>query len=406
MAAKRDSPIVRQWTLLSALARRRHGSTVADLAREHGVSEKTVRRDLLTLAGVGFSLSESVGPHGRKAWRVDGEAPALSFPLDEALALYLGRRLMDPLAGTFLGQAAQRAFAKVRAVLARSALDYLDRMAGNLYVTAVGTSDYSRHAERADDLLRAIEDRRATLVTSHSLRSTEPVEHEVFPYGLVWHKGSLYLVAHSRDHGEVRHFKLNRIHKVDVTEFPFQMPDGFDLARHLAGSFGVFQGAADVAVRVRFAPEAARYVKEGQWHASQRLRPLRDGSLLAEFRLSSTEELKRWLLSFGRRAEVLSPPALRQELADEAAAIARQHAGPPLAGALPEANPAGTDGVASAAQIEALFDLRDGRTKAAPPAATGPANSAGPSPILGEGRVRSTGAPAPRPQRKSKPNPR
>lgn len=96
------SPLLRQWMLLEALSSRAGGATVLELVRELGVSEKTVRRDLGTFQKVGFPLQEHFGPHGRKAWRLEPSAdtPSLSFAFDEAIALYLGRRLLEPLAGT------------------------------------------------------------------------------------------------------------------------------------------------------------------------------------------------------------------------------------------------------------------------------------------------------------------
>lgn len=94
---------------------------------------------------------------------------------------------------------------------------------------------------------------------------------------------------------------------------------GFRVLADLAKSFGVYQsdGEGELCVRVRFSPQVARYVSESTWHASQQLTPQRDGSLLAEFRLGSTEEVKRWLLGFGRHAEVLVPEELREEIAEE-----------------------------------------------------------------------------------------
>src|SRR5262245_58675169 len=97
-----EPSLQRQWILLRALASRRLGLTVREMARELGVTEKTIRRDLARFSRVGFPLEESVGEIGRKTWRIvpAGTQPPLSFAFDEAAALYLGRRLLEPLAGT------------------------------------------------------------------------------------------------------------------------------------------------------------------------------------------------------------------------------------------------------------------------------------------------------------------
>jgi predicted DNA-binding transcriptional regulator YafY len=49
---------------------------------------------------------------------------------------------------------------------------------------------------------------------------------------------------------------------------------------------------------------------------------------LAEFRLSTTEEIKHWIMSFGRQAVVLAPDELRRAIAEEARAMAAAHAVP------------------------------------------------------------------------------
>jgi predicted DNA-binding transcriptional regulator YafY len=310
-----NSPLFRQWLLLKTLSGRRFGVTVAEMAEELGVTEKTIRRDLKAFCEVGFPIEEQIGDRGRKSWRLKpaGGLTEMSFALDEALALYLGRRFLEPLTGTFLWQAAQRAFKKIRACLGKAALDYLEKTADKLHYTAVGTSDYSRKAEVIDDLMWAIEDHKATHIVYKSLRATEPVTYEVHPYGLTYHRGSLYLVAFSREHDELRHFKVDRIDEAAVSDFPFHMPADFKLDAHLANSFGVFRGDDQITVKIKFLPPVARYVSESKWHESQKLAPQKDGSLLAEFRLSHTEEIKRWLLSFGQHAIVLEPPSLQKE---------------------------------------------------------------------------------------------
>ena len=249
----------------------------------------------------------------------------MSFTFDEAISLYLGRRFLEPLAGTVFWDAAQRAFQKVRACLGAAALQYIEKFSAVFHQTMLGASDYSKQTDLIDQLVQAIEDRRIVLLTYQSLRSTEPTTYDIYPYGLTYHRGSLYLVGHAPDHNAVRHWKVNRIEQVELTELRFSLPKDFDLEAHFAKSFGVFQGEGDVHVKVRFAPAVARYVAESRWHSSQKLTQQQDGSLLAEFQLSNSEEIKRWIMSFGKHAVVLEPASLANAIHEEATDVCRAY---------------------------------------------------------------------------------
>ena len=106
-----NAPLVRQWILLRRLSSHRLGLTVREMADELHVNQKTIRRDLETFQQAGFPLEEIPQDHGRKAWRLapDRNPPGLNFAYDEALALYLGRRFLEPLAGTPFWTASQPA---------------------------------------------------------------------------------------------------------------------------------------------------------------------------------------------------------------------------------------------------------------------------------------------------------
>ncbi len=314
-----ELPLVRQWILLRKLCSHHYGLTIKDMVHELGVSEKTIRRDLETFQAVGFPLKEVVGEFGRKKWNIDAgkDEPGLNFAFDEAIALYLGRRFLEPLAGTMFWEAAQRAFKKIRATLGAEALKYIDQFGTMFHQTMVGAADYTKKAELIDELMVGIEDHRAVFVTYQSLQATEPVTYDIYPYGLIYHRGALYLVGRSPQHEEICHWKVSRIEAAEVTQVPFQRPEGFDLRQHLAKSFGVYHGDGDVKIKVRFAPAVARYVSESNWHESQTLTPQKDGSVLAEFQLSDTEEIKRWIMSFGQHAVVLEPKSLRDEIVQE-----------------------------------------------------------------------------------------
>jgi predicted DNA-binding transcriptional regulator YafY len=70
-------------------------------------------------------------------------------------------------------------------------------------------------------------------------------------------------------------------------------------------------------IRVHFNRDVARYVQESRWHGSQKLIPHKDGSLIAEFELPDTQEIKRWIISFGPAATVLAPDELAEEIRDD-----------------------------------------------------------------------------------------
>jgi len=159
-----QSSLLRQWVLLRTLSARHIGASVKELAEELAVCEKTLRRDLDTFMQAGFPVEETVGGHGLKRWRLDPAKtqPGLRFAFDEAVALYLGRRFLDPLAGTVFWDAAQRAFRKIRAMLSAQAPKQNTSTASpaSSITRSLGVSDYSKKADFIDQRVIAMEDRR------------------------------------------------------------------------------------------------------------------------------------------------------------------------------------------------------------------------------------------------------
>ena len=326
------SRLLRQWKILAALSSRAAHTTLRDLAREQGVSEKTIARDLIILKRAGFPFQETLGDYGRKQWRLSPQhaLPALSLNWEEAISLWLARRFMKPLAGTNFWIAANQAFQKVRAILGDGPLRYLERMAGAFHLTSGdGGEKYAAKAFIVDDLTGAIERCCMTDLVYQSENATEPASRTVYPLGWVIHHDSLYLVAHAPDHGQQRLYKLDRMESVKVDVLQFQRPPNFSTSHFLAGSFGVYRGSdgqPPVSVRIKFLPAVARAIGEKQFHPSQQLTRERDGSVTARFELTATPELKSWLLSWGANALVLEPQTLADEIRAEAAALSRLYA--------------------------------------------------------------------------------
>jgi predicted DNA-binding transcriptional regulator YafY len=79
-------------------------------------------------------------------------------------------------------------------------------------------------------------------------------------------------------------------------------------------------------IRIQFDPFAARLVAERKWHESQRVREQEDGFIILELELGDLHEIERWILSWGKHAQVLAPKELATRIRDEARAIGKLYA--------------------------------------------------------------------------------
>ncbi|HCS54136.1 WYL domain-containing protein [Rubinisphaera sp.] len=323
--------LMRQWRILQLLSARRYGMTVKELADEGEVHTRTILRDLNLLKTVGFPIHESVGSHGRKHWKINSEVgiAQLQFTLEEAAALYLGRQFLEAFAGTLFWKGSQSAFQKMRAALSDQTIEYLEKLAATVHLSTLQHVDYSDRAELIDELMMAAEERRLTVITYQSLRSTEPVTfYDIHPYAIVFHKGALYLIAWSLQHKQIRTFKIDRISEVEVQSglMKFKRPQDFQSEEFLANSFGIFsKDDPPSTVRVRFSKDVVRILNEKKFHPSQELVPQSDGSVIAAYSLSTFEEFRSWLLSFGRHARVIEPEELIEQIRDEVGVLSQMY---------------------------------------------------------------------------------
>ncbi len=311
-----ETPLDRRCRLLRILMSSHFGLTLREISQEFGVSQKTVLRDLQGLSSVGFVIREDLVEHGCKRWRlVDGKKlPPLRLAFEEASALLLAVRSLDPLAGTHYWKAARKAIAKVRVELGTEVLRYLDKVSDHFHHAGNHFAHYSDKAPVIETIATACEEGRKLNLEYQSMKATAPSWREVHPRALVRFKESLYLVAFAPDHGEIREYKVDRVSKAILKDETFPSRENLDMKAHFAKKWGMHGGDREVVVRVRFRPEVARYVLETVRHPGQILTSEPDGGLTAQFTLSTTIEIKSWILSFGATALVLEPHDLRDEI--------------------------------------------------------------------------------------------
>lgn len=273
--------------------------TAADMAREFGVSVRTVYRDVETLNAAGIPIYAETGRSG-------GICLMKGFVLDRAM---LSREERGDILQKVrareeeLSKSGPAALQKLAAMFELPAGEWLD-------VDLAAGGGVARAAERFSFLQRAVMQHHYADITFAG-DGGEPVKLSVMPLGLSCRWDGWYLKACCPESGEYRLLPLSRIVKWKPSAAAFE-PRSFPEEK---------PGPQRETVRVlaRFPAELAGRVY-GAFDGS--LITLRkDGFLELRQDMPADEDLIGRLLSLGPKARVISPASLKEEIARRAREI-------------------------------------------------------------------------------------
>ncbi|MBR2003053.1 MAG: WYL domain-containing protein, partial [Thermoguttaceae bacterium] len=326
-----SSSVARQWKLLQALAAERNGATLRELAERFGASEKTIRRDLTTLAEIFSGLKSEVvaGERGRKRYflRENGISFGLGLNYDELLALYVGQNLTTPLCGAIFGDELQSALKKIKKALPKDRVEYAERVA-----PLVVRLDPSRpiYPEAATSVvgaaLTALGESRKLRMRYRSLKSKTPKTYTAHPYNFVYFRGALYLFGYSCKDKDVRFWKFSRMSGAEALREKFARPKDFNAEDYLASAFAPYIGETETArVKMRFFGSSARIVREERLNGCVATTAENDETTLVELETEYGTVFARWALGYGAGAETLEPPEAREAVLAELEKVARRY---------------------------------------------------------------------------------
>ncbi|HEV8722178.1 MAG TPA: WYL domain-containing protein [Candidatus Binatia bacterium] len=318
----RNDQITRQWYLLRQLEGSQGRSLrelVDNVPDDYPKNVRTVRRDLEALEAVGFPLVVE-RRNGHTRWRlIEGfrNIPALGFSATELMALTFSRKLLQPLQGTEIQSALNSALNKVASALPPQGHEYV-RALDNLFSIGLGPhKNYQQYKNTVDLITQAIDKTRTAQIRYFSASRNSTGRREVDPYRLWYAGGGLYLIAHCHLRKDVRMFAVERVRSITLTDHPYQMPLGFDVEEYVQDALMLMRGRR-IDVELLFSKKVAAWVKDTLWHSSQQTFPMKDRRLRMVLKVADTDELVRWILSFGSQVKVISPESLRMRVCDEA----------------------------------------------------------------------------------------
>jgi len=204
----------RLMELVQLLRQHRRPVTAQHLAERLGVSVRTVYRDIETLAGQGAAIQ---GEAGLGYVLSPGFLlPPLMFADEELEALVLGSRWVAGGADATLAQAADRALAKIAAVLPP---DLKDRVGES------GLYAFPRKAEADSGVLGQVREairRERKLRLAYADASGAATARVVWPFALAFFEGRRVVAAWCELRQDFRRFRTERI--VDLTPMEDRYP--------------------------------------------------------------------------------------------------------------------------------------------------------------------------------------
>jgi predicted DNA-binding transcriptional regulator YafY len=335
----RNAVVIRQWKILRELDARHHGLTVPQLVEvtrddefDRAVTQRTIFRDMNALTAAGFPLTTEARD-GHVYYKLD-RAPfsrltQTGFSFSELCALYLSRRVVESLTGLPFQTSLRDAFAKFETVISDGMRKFIDELP--LVVSAKPTSGKVPRNPKVQEfgnlLVQAALDHRVVDMLYHSASHHRKKRYVVHPLRIIYVHGGFYLYAYVPEYDQIRTFATQRIRELTVREETFARSPAIS-DEPFAASLGAGQGRP-VHVVVRFDAEIADYVKERQYHKSQRTSVQPDGSLRVELDVCNDVWLKSWVLGFGHLIQVMAPEELALDIVAELRLAKVQYAAVP-----------------------------------------------------------------------------
>lgn len=284
------------------------------LAEHLEVHRRTVERDIERLRD--FFGAPIVYDRQRKGYGYSASfsPPRLRLKEGEAVALFLGQKLLMQCKGTPLEGVVEKAMRKIRTLLPKEVDVSLGRAveAVSFHVDPLRGQELEM-VERYRVLVRAVDKRRVVDLKYYSASRGVVTCRRIEPYHLRLVDGAWYCIGFCQKRQEVRTFAVDRIRELSITEEVFQIPGTFSIEEYLSHSWIIERGTPTRVV-IEFDASQSPYISGRQWHRSQKLRDLPSGGLEMTLITGSHGEIMRWVMSFGSHARVIEPNCLKQQI--------------------------------------------------------------------------------------------
>ena len=319
---------LRQITMLSLVPRRAPGITTEALrsalaARDFEVNLRTIQRDLVKLSAP-FPLICDEGDPPRWHWAPHAEAITLpGHDPVSALSWQLIEQHLQPVLPRSLADEIQPHFDAARGFLESTDAGNFRRWTHRVRILPRSMQLHAPEipTDVLDAVYQGLLEKRQVEVDYTNRTSEAPRRMTLHPLALVVRDSVHYLLATVWDFTDVRQMVLHRMSSARLLEESAQEPPGFDLDDYIRQGGFDYSSGEKIALMARFDAYAGKALLETPLTPEQTHEILEDGRIEIRASINDSEQLRWWLMGFGRGVEVIAPENLQQDLRQEVEAL-------------------------------------------------------------------------------------
>ncbi|SEM98064.1 helix-turn-helix transcriptional regulator [Lihuaxuella thermophila] len=285
---------------------RKRKFTVKELAREFGVSPRTILRDLQELSEWGVPLYSEVGPHGGYRVLNDRMLPPIAFTEEEAIAIFFASNALRHYSSLPFEAKLSSALTKFYAAMPGDVRDRIDQMKNRVDLVAPTRQAASPHLS----ILLDAAVHQKVLLMDYESRSGRRTRREIQPVGIYASGGLWYCPAYCFRQKAFRIFRCDRIHGIQESDSGTRPVDLREV--HLGNVKSlIHQDQECVRICAELTREGVQRCEAEPWLAPQlHIREDGTGWLDAPFPKTDFPFFARFFIGLGKEATVKGPPEL------------------------------------------------------------------------------------------------
>lgn len=316
----------RRFRMLQLIQRSRKKTStrylMEELAKEGlNISQRSIQRDLKFLSQSYFPTLKGDGNLDAQGWFWDNDTQLLDIPAIDsvtALTFQLTEKFISDKLPASVTESLSPYFTISRQRLSEKRIkghsDMLDkiRIISSTQPLLPAKID-SLHLETIYDSL----DQQMQIRCRYKKKSGEIVGYDLNPLGLVFRDTVMYLLASAWEYEDILQFAIHRFVACEKGDKVANVPSHFNIDKYISeGNFEYLVGEPLlIEVELLFCSDVGAHILETPLSDDQIFTLETDGKTRIIATVKNTNQLRWWLLGFGRYVEVIKPEFIRDEFA-------------------------------------------------------------------------------------------